>query len=683
MINEKSSIELELSNQESQQLALVQEEMRLALEAANLGYWLYDPVNQSLKCNRRTRELMSLPLSGEVTFSQALETVIAEDRHKISDNIGRALQFANKHTYDLVFRVKNRQTGNIIFVRSVGRAWFNEQKIAHRLSGTIQDTTEDVKLQQDLQRSEETLRIALEGGDLGFFDYFVQSGEVNWSGRTKIIFGFDGNAALTYDDMFGRLHPEDRERTKTLIQQLTMPGGSEQYKNEYRISNNDGGWKWVRSKGRIIYENGRAIRVTGTVADITEQKQAAEVITKSEARFRNIFETVPVSIWEEDFTAVVSELKLLQEKHGSALHDFLLSDLREVERLQSMVIIKDTNKASLTLFEAEKKEQLLGAVSNVFTEAALPVFARQLVAIANGETFFEDEYRLKTLKGKILHLQVSISLPVAGDYSSILISRFDITERKKAEQQLEALVLERTRQLQRSNEDLQQFAHVASHDLKEPVRKIRIFQDRIEDEFADSLPDKAKFYLAKMGSAADRMYHMIDGVLMYSSLGAMDRDFEKINLEDTIRNIESDLELLIEQKGAILHYSNLPVIYGAPMLIHQLFYNLINNSLKFSSKNQKPVVEIYAIATEASQQADGAGSLSGYKIVVQDNGIGFHQSNATNIFATFTRLNSKDKYEGTGLGLALCKKIVERHNGTIAAKAVEGQGAEFIVWLPG
>jgi light-regulated signal transduction histidine kinase (bacteriophytochrome) len=247
--------------------------------------------------------------------------------------------------------------------------------------------------------------------------------------------------------------------------------------------------------------------------------------------------------------------------------------------------------------------------------------------------------------------------------------------RREIELNLEKLVAERTLELQRSNEDLQQFAHVASHDLKEPVRKIKTFSSRLQSEFGHDLPAKGKMYIDKIQGATNRMYDMIEGVLKYSTLNEEQLPVELVDLNAVLQNIEADFELVIHQKHAVIHKGELPPIEGAPVLIYQLFYNLINNSLKFSRPEVAPVINI----TSSVESENGRAKA---KITIADNGIGFDQEHADRIFDTFTRLNSKDKYEGTGLGLALCKKIVEKHKGTIYASGSENEGAAFTILIP-
>jgi signal transduction histidine kinase len=280
-------------------------------------------------------------------------------------------------------------------------------------------------------------------------------------------------------------------------------------------------------------------------------------------------------------------------------------------------------------------------------------------------------------------------LDINNKVSGVFVEGHDVTEavisKKKLmenEERLEIQVQERTIELKElnqnlkiSNDDLQQFAHVASHDLKEPIRKIKTFGLRLRDEYESVLPEHALGFLDKILSATDRVYSMIDGVLSYSTVTSQDQPTVSVDLNEILKNIQTDLEVLINERKATLTVTELPTIQGAPVLIYQLFYNLVNNSLKFSKKDVPPVIDISSTITTFERNEFA-------RVVISDNGIGFSPENSDRIFSTFMRLNSKDKYEGTGLGLALCKKIVQRHGGAISAKGRKNQGAEFTVLLP-
>ncbi|HEY6901474.1 MAG TPA: ATP-binding protein, partial [Puia sp.] len=276
-----------------------------------------------------------------------------------------------------------------------------------------------------------------------------------------------------------------------------------------------------------------------------------------------------------------------------------------------------------------------------------------------------DDYLVKPFSAKELLARVEASIKIAR-------SRLEYAEK------LEKEVEERTQELKalnillrQSNEDLQQFAHVASHDLKEPVRKIKIYSNRLREEFSSTLSGQARIFLSKIEQATERMVSMIEGVLSYSFLNGGEEAAGPVDLNEVLRDIESDLEVLIDERKATIIKDVLPVIEGAELLIYQLFYNLINNSLKFGRVGVPPVITI---------RAERRGEM--LEITLNDNGIGFDPQYSTRIFDTFTRLHAKDKYEGTGLGLALCKKIVERHHGHIEATGERNVGATFSITLP-
>jgi signal transduction histidine kinase len=284
-----------------------------------------------------------------------------------------------------------------------------------------------------------------------------------------------------------------------------------------------------------------------------------------------------------------------------------------------------------------------------------------------------DDYLVKPFGGRELIARVQSNIRIAKERAAALR---DYTEK------LEQAVRKRTQELRRlnvsleqSNEDLQQFAHVASHDLKEPVRKIRTFSGRLLDEFGEVLPAEAKIYLSKIQHATERMVTMIEDVLTYSILNSNEQTITRVDLNEVFDNIEADLEVAIEKAGTTLRRDKLPIVEGAPVLLYQLFYNLVNNALKFSAGKNKPLIVI-------SSRLSEAGGKRIAEVSVKDNGIGFDEDQSNRIFEAFARLNSKDKFEGTGLGLALCKKIAERHHGSITATGIRGKGAVFVVRLP-
>ena len=324
-----------------------------------------------------------------------------------------------------------------------------------------------------------------------------------------------------------------------------------------------------------------------------------------------------------------------------------------------------------------------GWVALTHPQDLVPTEAAWQKAIATGSVF-QFEHRM-LMKDGSYRWHLSRGIPQKDDDGQTLKwfgTTTDIHTAREYAALLEQEVKNRTHELQelnialqQSNEDLQQFAHVASHDLKEPVRKIKTFSNRLQYEYGDLLPEKGKTFLDKVQHATDRIFSMIEGVLSYSTLNAAEQQIEKIDLNKTLASIEEDLEVTIQQKSARIIRSSLPIVEGASILLYQLFYNLINNSLKFARTNELPVIRI----TCSTLQEGGQDYV---EVEIADNGIGFEQEYAKRIFDTFTRLNAKDKFEGTGLGLALCKKIVERHHGSITATGIRDEGAVFTILLP-
>lgn len=282
----------------------------------------------------------------------------------------------------------------------------------------------------------------------------------------------------------------------------------------------------------------------------------------------------------------------------------------------------------------------------------------------------QEDHSVKWTKinGKIINDQ-------QGNPKTIIGIIQDIQEQRAFEEELKKQVADQTEELQRSNNDLLHFAGIVSHDLREPVRKIKIFNTLLSNEKKPGFYRTSKKYLSKINHSAQRMENIIEGILTYSTLDKTAQSFEKIDLNEILENIKTDLELVIQEKDAVLITSELPEIEGASILINQLFYNLIQNALKFSKADVPPRV----IITSGLINDNGVDCV---KIIIKDNGIGLDPTFNERIFNAFERLHSKDQYEGNGLGLALCRKIVKRHNGSITAAGEKDNGAEFTVILP-
>jgi PAS domain S-box-containing protein len=282
--------------------------------------------------------------------------------------------------------------------------------------------------------------------------------------------------------------------------------------------------------------------------------------------------------------------------------------------------------------------------------------------------------------GELRHRLVNSSpvMDVNGNVIGAVSTARDITERKRMEDELresrdelELRVQERTVELERSNQALREFASIASHDMREPLRKVTTFGNMLRNKHKDSLGEQGNDYLNRMIDASNRMQVLLTSLLEYSRVTMNPEPFKEVDLCDIVHGVLSDLEIRIEKSGGEVQVGELPVVEGDPIQMRQLFQNLIGNALKFHKQGEKPLVKVHCSADNPVCQ-----------IIVEDNGIGFDEQCGERIFAPFQRLCGKSEYEGTGMGLAICKKIVERHGGSITVRSSPGDGSTFIITLP-
>jgi signal transduction histidine kinase len=288
---------------------------------------------------------------------------------------------------------------------------------------------------------------------------------------------------------------------------------------------------------------------------------------------------------------------------------------------------------------------------------------------AQTEVLFENEDHKTWLLASMANLD-----------DGVIASFQDITQLKLYEYELKENIAD----LKRSNMELEQYAYVASHDLQEPLRKIRSFGSYLQDTQAEKLDAKGRQQLEKIVNAAERMSSLIKDILNLSGATRQDAVTE-VDLNQVLGNVLQDLDLMIGQKNAHITSDKLPAIEGIPLQMHQLFYNLVNNSLKFSSHDKAPDITVHARQLKEQEKAKLDGlrpEVPYFEIEFSDNGIGFSSEYAEQIFGLFKRLNDKHFYPGSGIGLALCKKVVENHHGIITAKSQEGKGATFYIYLP-
>jgi PAS domain S-box-containing protein len=278
------------------------------------------------------------------------------------------------------------------------------------------------------------------------------------------------------------------------------------------------------------------------------------------------------------------------------------------------------------------------------------------------------ELNMQRKDGSVYPAEAILSYSRAENPPVLLVIMQDISQRKAAEAELRASA----QRLERSNKELQSFAHIASHDLQEPLRKVQLFSNRIESKYAFLLDETGKEYIQRMQNAVQRMQTMISDLLKYARLSADDaQPMERVDLNIVLREVLSNLELQIEQVNGSVQLENLPTIPAYPVQMLQLFQNLLSNGLKYHHPQKAPLVKVYC-----NHQ------FSRLEIIIEDNGIGIPAEHSEHIFGFFHRLHSRDEYEGNGIGLAICRKIMDNHAGTIRVESQENQGSRFILSFP-
>jgi light-regulated signal transduction histidine kinase (bacteriophytochrome) len=263
----------------------------------------------------------------------------------------------------------------------------------------------------------------------------------------------------------------------------------------------------------------------------------------------------------------------------------------------------------------------------------------------------------------------------------------DLTKQKQAEEDLRNSAQQlqlKNRALEAKNQELASFAYVSSHDLQEPLRKIQTFASRIVEMEDNKLSDKGRDYFMRMQNAALRMQTLIEDLLSYSRTNTSEQNFEKTDLNKILQEVKNDLKDTIEEKKGVIKSETLPALNVIPFQIGQLFTNILSNALKFSKPDVAPVVHITVSQVKGSSidHTDANPDKTYHRICFMDNGIGFEPEHRIKIFEVFQRLHGRSEYSGTGIGLAICKKIIENHDGIILADSLPDQGASFYVYFP-
>lgn len=340
-------------------------------------------------------------------------------------------------------------------------------------------------------------------------------------------------------------------------------------------------------------------------------------------------------------------------------------------------VITYVNKKFCAISKYSEAE-LIGKTHRIINSGYHPkeFFIEMWKTISSGHTW-EGELcnRAKDGSNYWVHTTIVPFMDENGQPEKYVSVRYEITNRKLVEEQLKIYA----KKLEISNQELQDFASVAAHDLQEPLRKIQSFSDRLKKKAKEILTGESLDYVDRIESSAKRMQVLINDLLTYSRVATKAQPFSQISLNQIVAQVVSDLEVRLEQCKGKVDWLNLDSLEADPTQMHQLFQNLISNALKFSKPGTPPYVKV---ESKILDKFSSGLAVPACQITVKDNGIGFDEKYLDRIFTIFQRLHGRHEYEGTGIGLAVCHKITDRHSGSITAKSTPGEGATFIITLP-
>jgi len=551
----------------------------------------------------------------------------------------------------------NRQGNPVIGYYNFVYQPLKEDHVITGFMVVVTDVTATVHANQIIEENEDKLNLIIAASELGMWEFDVERNEAIVSDRAYEILGFSGEKNLTTEQLSAHYHPEDEEMRQAAIHKASETGIL-QY--QARLIHKDKSIHWIEVKGKVISnEDGKPKKMIGTIRDITNEKRFQQDLVEREEKFRLLADFMPQHVWTTDTMGTTNYLNQSVQKY-SGLND---------EQLKG--------NSWLQIIHPDDQDETV---------------ARWSESLKSGEEFL-FEHRFRNANGEY-RWHLSRALPQKNSQGEIKMwvgLSNDIQDQKIFMDKLESKVRQRTMELNQKNEELeklnkelQSFIYISSHDLQEPLRKIQTFSSRILEKDSSSLSDIAKSHLKRMQNSADRMQNLIQDLFAYTRTNAQERKFEKVNLNSIVKEVENIFSEEIEQKNASIVIANKISLCVILIQFRQVMINLISNSLKYAKKDQPLEISIDC-KVGYGQVFHVEGLLDQVKyahIRISDNGIGFSQEDSSKIFEVFQRLHGKEEYSGTGIGLAIVKKIIENHDGLIIANGQPDKGATFDIYIP-
>ncbi|MFC7238355.1 PAS domain-containing protein [Saliphagus sp. GCM10025317] len=500
----------------------------------------------------------------------------------------------------------------------------------------FRDVTERKEREQYLEAAKTQLEAATEAGAVGTWEWYVPEDSFVTGASFARTFGVDPEAAregVPLDQVLSSIHEDDRDRVAAEIENAVEH--CESYEAEYRVWDADDELRWVVARGHVeCDEDGNAERFPGALTDITERKRAELQVEKQSRELETLFQVLPVG-------AVVANADGSLRRANDTARDIWGGDVFDAESVE----------------EYEK-------YTAVWSDSGEPVGPEDwtMYQVLQGEEVTEPNiYEIDAFDGEH-RIIMEHGKPVRDEYGNVsraVVTLTDITERRAYQ-----------RKLKESNERLEQFAYAASHDLQEPLRMVTSYLQLLENRYGDAFDEDGEEFLEFAVDGAERMREMIDGLLEYSRVDTRGDPFEPVDLNGVLEDVQEDLTVRIEESNAVIVTDDLPRVNGDASQLRQLFQNLLSNAIEYRG-DEPPQIDV---------TAEQAGEH--WVLTVRDEGVGIDREDAERIFEVFQRLHTHEEHPGTGIGLALCERIVERHGGEIWVESEPNEGATFSFTLP-
>ncbi|MCC5623477.1 GAF domain-containing protein [Nostoc sp. CHAB 5715] len=563
------------------------------------------------------------------------------------------------------------------------------------LSVYFQDITERRRTAEALRASEERWQLALHGNNDGIWDWNLKTNEVFFSTRWKEMLGYkDHEVSNDWDEWIKLIHPDERDWVLQAFQDhfaKKIPF----YVCEYRVYCQDGSYKWILDRGQALWDaSGDIVRIVGSYTDITDRKQADEELKRQNLRSQ-LFAEVTLKIREslqinEILQTTVTEVqKLLQ---ADRVLIFQLESDGSGTVVQEAVLPGWPVILGKNIFDPCFKEEYIeryrqgrvSAMEDIQTAHIQPCHRKFLQQFAVKANLVVPILIRENIWGLLLAHQCSAPrrwnnfetelLKQLGNQIGIALSQAQLLEKES----------QQSKELARSNAELEQFAYVASHDLQEPLRMVTSYLQLLERRYKSQLDANADQFINYAVDGARRMQTLINDLLNYSRVSTRGQPFIPVNCTVVLEQAIANLQIAIADSKGIVTHDPLPEVMADATQLIQVFQNLIGNAIKFC-RYQQPRIHIGVAKPDGNSDGESLNvipSVDEWLFWVCDNGIGLESQYAERIFIIFQRLHGRDKYPGTGIGLAICKKIIERHGGRIWVESKLGQGSTFYFTIP-